>query len=232
MRRTAAGGLLAAAAVAYVLAAWRVAPGFYDGFSGPPDPYRWVSPPAQFVKGNRPPGDGQLAVRVNRGVSEPGSAFTSDGQAVLSFVPGVFAAPPDGSAITVTIKPVADFPSPDGSQFASNVYLISSTSQLVKEAIVTLRYTDQLPAPSDVFFAPAGGPWRDIGSTGTSAPYTVTGRTTALGYFTTGYPPKGGGTASAPRVGGGNTLPILVAAAILMVLLAGFPLALLRRRRG
>ena len=221
--------LLPAAAAAYTVAAWRVAPGFYDGLQGPPPPYNWVSPPPQFVKGNKPAAGGQLAIKVVRGVSDPGSVFTADSQASLSFVPAVFTAPSDGSPISIEITPVGTFPAPGPHQFATNVYLIKSSSPLVKEAIVTLSYTDQLPAPSDVFNAPAqGGDWKDIGSTGTSAPYTVTARTSTLGYFAAGYPPSGG-SASGARVGGGSTLPILVAVAIVIVLLAGFPLALLRR---
>src|SRR6266849_1442803 len=37
-------GLLASAAVIYLLTAWMVAPGFYDGFT-PQQPYNWVCPP-------------------------------------------------------------------------------------------------------------------------------------------------------------------------------------------
>jgi len=45
-----------------------------------------------------------------------------------------------------------------------------------------------------------------------------------------GYPADAGVTASGPRVGGGQLVPILVAVAILVVVLAGIPLAVLRRR--
>ena len=38
--------LLALAAIVYGVAAWMVAPGFYDGF-GPPQPYNWTCPPPQ-----------------------------------------------------------------------------------------------------------------------------------------------------------------------------------------
>ena len=38
--------LLAIATSLYLVAAWSVAPGFYDGFT-PPQPYNWTSPPPQ-----------------------------------------------------------------------------------------------------------------------------------------------------------------------------------------
>jgi hypothetical protein len=56
-------------------------------------------------------------------------------------------------------------------------------------------------------------------------------RTTSLGYFAAGYQ----STSPAPgslRVGGGQLLPIVVAALIVLVVLAGVPLAVFRRRRG
>ena len=41
--------LLALAAAGYAVAAWAVAPGFYDGI-GPVQPYNWVSPPPEFAR--------------------------------------------------------------------------------------------------------------------------------------------------------------------------------------
>ena len=41
--------LFGAATIAYLVAAWMVAPGFYDGFS-PPQPYNFVCPPPQAVQ--------------------------------------------------------------------------------------------------------------------------------------------------------------------------------------
>ena len=89
------------AAALYVIAAWSVAPGFYDGF-GPQAPYRWVSPPPQFQHNNQPPLSGQATIRVNPGgVVDAGSVFTQDGQASISFTPGAFQAPTDDSPVTI-----------------------------------------------------------------------------------------------------------------------------------
>jgi len=70
--------LLAGAAATYVLAAWTVAPGFYDGF-GPPQPYNWTCPPPQ-AGANQKPSSAHLEINVIGGVSDANSAFTNDGQ--------------------------------------------------------------------------------------------------------------------------------------------------------
>ena len=224
--------LLGAAAGLYVAAAWSVAPGFYDGF-GPQAPYRWVSPPAQFKNSNQPPqpGHGTTAVAGN-GQVNPGSAFTQDGQASISWVPGAFVAPSDNSPVVIDLKPVASYPDPGNVHLATNVYCITSSSALApgKDVLVTLTFSDQLPAPTDVYEYQDNAPWRNIGNTGSAAPFSISARATSLGCFAGGYPANAKQTSSGVKVGGGQTLPIVIAAAILVVVLAGVPLAILRRR--
>ena len=224
--------LLALAAGLYVAAGWTVAPGFYDGF-GPQAPYRWVSPPPQFEQANQPPLSGQGMVRVNAsGTVDPGSVFTQDGQASISFVPGALQAPADRSPVSITIRPVASFPDPGNVHLATNVYCYSASSSLApgKDVLITLTFSDQLPAPSTVYEYQGSGPWQNIGSTGTAAPFSISARATKIGCFAAGYPANASQTARGVRVGGGQTLPIVIAAAVLIVVLAGIPLALLRRR--
>lgn len=224
--------LLALAAVAYAAAALAVRPGFYDGFV-PQAPYRWVSPPPEFRSSNQPPRDGRGSAKVApNGTVDPGAIFTGDGQAALSFIPGAFATPPDRSPVTIEIKPVASFPDPVGVQLATNVYCISSSSPVApgKDVLLTLTYSDQRPAPSDIYGYRPGGEWQKLGNTGAAAPFSISMRVSELGCFAGGYP-SGAGQTPGPRVGG-QTLPLLVAAAILIVVLAGVPLAVLRRRGG
>jgi hypothetical protein len=229
-RRLLALALVVGAGLSYLAAAWRVPPGFFDGLA-PPEPYRWTSPPPQLRSGNQPPLPGHLEVKVNRGVSDPGSVFTNDGQFVLSFIPGSFTTTPDQGSVSLRVVPETTYPDPEQLRFATNVYLVTSSAPLNREATVTLRFSDQIPAPSDIYFAPAsGGGWKDIGATGSSAPFTVSQRTPALGYFAAGYPPAGAPTPPPPRVGGSQTLPIVIAVVIVLAILATFPLALMRRR--
>ena len=223
--------VLVLAVVAYGLAAWAVAPGFYDGIA-PPAPYRWVSPPPQFRSSNQQPLSGHATVRVaTNGQVDPGSVFTQDGQAALSFVPGSFVAPPDRSPVAIDIKPQATFPDPGGQlQLVTNVYCFTSSSALVsgKDPLVTLQFSTSVAQPNDVYEYQGDGPWRKIGNTGSAAPYYIAARITALGCFAGGSPP----TAKAPPNSPSQSLPIVAALAVAIVVLAGIPLLVLRRRSG
>jgi hypothetical protein len=224
--------LLAAAAAVYFVLALTTAPGFFDGIA-PPEPYRWVSPPPELRSGNQPPlsGHGEAKLASN-GQVDPGSAFTGDGQAQLSFVPGVFAPPASGSAVGLDLKPVSTFPPPAGITLSTNVYLITANAKLQKQALIALRYPDGRPAPTDIYTVPQGSTdWRSLGANQAAQPFVISAQTSTLGYFAAGYAANVSPPANAPRASG-QTLPILIAAAILFVVLAGLPLAVLRRRGG
>lgn len=228
--------LLAAAGALYTVAALAVPPGFFDGFN-PPQPYRWVKPPPCCTHNNQPPLPGHLVVKVGgNGQTDPGTAFTDEPspQASLSFLPGAFD-DPDRQPVTIDITPATTFPDTGGLQCATNVYLFKAGRPLKLDALVTLRYSDQVPAPGDIWTAPeGGGAWTKIGSTGTSSPFYISARSRQLGYFAGCYPP-GSNTrtgSGGPTLGGGQTLPIIVALAIVLVVLGGIPLAVMRRRAG
>jgi len=219
--------VLSLTVVAYSLAAWAVAPGFYDGIA-PPQPYRWVSPPPQFRASNQPPLTGHATVRVaSNGLVDPGSVFTQDGQAALSFVPGTFVTPPDRSAVTIDIRPQATNPDPSPVRMVTNTYCITATSPLVagKDPLVTLQFSGSVAQPNDVYEYQGTGPWRKVGNTGSAAPYYIAARITELGCFAAGSVPSGSS-------GGGQQLVVLAVIAVGVVVLAGIPLLVLRRRRS
>ena len=218
--------LLAAASAAYLIAAWMVAPGFYDGFA--PQPYNWTSPPPQAVAGNIQPRPGHLVIKVIDGVSDANSAFTEDGQVVVGFLPGAFNVT-GKTSVTVDIKPESTFPTPTGLHFATNVYLITADAPLVMAANLVLRYSDLVPAPSNVYVATgADAPWTSIGGADTGS-FAIQTKSSTLGYFGAGYP---GNATRGTSSGASQLLPIAVAVLILGVLVAGIPLAVVRRRRG
>jgi hypothetical protein len=229
-KRLLALGALAAAV--YTVAAFAVAPGFYDGFA-PPQAYRWLKPPPGIQHTGQPQsGSGQLKVASN-GQVDPGSVFTNDDQpqAVMSAIAGAFQAPPDRSPVTVTIKPVDSYPATSGLNCVTNVYQVSASSRLVKDVLITLRFSDAVPAPSDIYRAPEGGTsWTKIGNSGAAAPFYISTYSNELGYFAACYPGDAAKTATGVRVGGSQTLPVIVALAILLVVLGGIPLAFIRRR--
>lgn len=224
MRRV---GLFAAAVVAYLVAAWMVTPGFYDGF-GPQAPYNWVcSPPG--IGSNLPPSSGHMQIKVIGGVSDADSAYTDpDTQVVIGFLPGAFDAT-GKTVITVDVTPVSPCPKAPGITFATNVYLITADAPLVKKATLDLHYSDLVPAPSTVYYAAsADGPWTSIGARAQAAPFTIDTDIDRFGYYAAGYP-----TNSVSHSAGNNQLiPIAIAVLILAVLVAGIPMAIMRRRRA
>jgi hypothetical protein len=218
--------LLACAVVAYALAAWAVAPGFYDGIA-PPQPYRWVSPPPALRSGNQQPLAGHGTVKVGtQGVVDPGNVFTQDGQAAISFLPGSFVTPTGNAPVTLDIVPQTAYPGPTGFLLATNVYCITSSSPLLpgKDPLVTLQYATTTPAPTDVYQYVPGGAWQKLGSSGSAAPFYIAARAAALGCFAGGY------AAGHPASSGSTTLPLVAGIAVGVVVLAGVPLLVLRRR--
>jgi hypothetical protein len=166
-------------------------------------------------------------MKVIGGVSDANSAFTDDGQVGIGFLPGAFDATAK-TTISIDIKPVANFPAATSLHFATNVYLITADAPLVKGANLVLRYSDLVPAPSFVYLAPdATSQWASIGGA-EGQPFTIQVTTNKLGYFAAGYPE---GATTKPS-GTSQLLPIAVALLIVGVLLAGIPLAMVRRRRA
>jgi hypothetical protein len=223
--------LLSAAVIAYMIAAWMVAPGFYDGF-GPVQPYSWTCPPPQ-AGSNVKPSSGHLDVKVIGGVSDPDSAYPNkDAQIVIGFLPGAFDAT-GKTTIAVDITPLPTCPQPPGIHFVTNIYEITASAPLVKASNLVLLYSNLEPAPTDVYFASdPGGPWKSIGAAQQSQPYTIDTSTKSFGYFAAGYPSASPPPGAVTVGGGSQTLPIVVAVLIVLVVLAGLPLALMRRRRS
>jgi hypothetical protein len=219
--------LLAAAGIIYLVAAWMVAPGFYDGFS-PPQPYNFTCPPPQ-AGANQKPGSGHADIKVINGVSDANSAFTQDGQIVIGFLPGAFNAGGQ-TTITIDITPYPTCPQPPGIRFVTNIYHITASASLVKDSNLTMLYSNLEPDPSAIYHADdPNGPWTSIGAQSQSQPFTVWQKTRSFGYFAAGY--ASSSPAPAPTIGGGQTLPIIVAVLIVVVILAGLPVAVVRRRQ-
>ena len=218
-------------AAAYPVAALQTPPGFYEGFCPPVD-YRFLKPPPS-VKSSKPPAAGHEEIKVVNGVVQPGFVATKDDnpQAQLSFVPGAFTPPPSGAEV-IDIRPVTSYPDPTGITVVTNVYDITSSTPMVKPSNLRLLYSTLLPAPSAIYTAQSGGTWTALPSNPSSGTgcSDITAQVNSTGLFMAGYP-SSGTRPSGTTIGGGQLLPIIVALAILIVVLAGIPLAVLRRRR-
>jgi hypothetical protein len=225
-RRPGRAILVAAAAAVYLLAAWMVTPGFYDGIA-PPQPYNWVCPPpVAGADSGQKASSGHLVIKVVDGSSDPNSVFTDDGQIIIGFLPGAFDAT-GKTQITVDITPVSPCPKPADIHFATNVYRITADAKLVMKANLVMRYSNLVPAPSSIYEAQdPNGPWSSIGGNEGQI-YTLQATVSQLGYVGAGYPANA--TTNNPS-GTSQLLPIAVAVLIVGVLIAGIPLAMLRRR--
>jgi len=225
--------LLAAAAVAYIIAAWSVAPGFYDGFA-PPQPYNFVCPPP-IAGANLPPASGHLVIKVIGGVSDANSAFTDDGQVIIGFLPGAFDVT-GKTEVTVDVKPVSPCPNPSGLHFSTNTYQVTADAPLAKQSDKTkwptlvMRYSNLQADPSFVYRATSpSGPWTNIGANSQAQPYTIDVKTDQLGYFAAGYP---AGAVSHTSSSSNQILPVTIAVLIVLVLVGGVPLTIIRRRQA
>ncbi len=77
----------------------------FDGMM-PPPPYRYVNPPIEFIRENQPALAGTGMLRLTDTGSEPGSAATNDGQAVVTFASNTVAPQAGESAVLVTLTPL------------------------------------------------------------------------------------------------------------------------------
>src|SRR4029077_18651946 len=218
-------GLLTAAAAAYVVAAWTVAPGFNDGIA-PTNAYNFVCPPAIAGAQGGVPLSGHLVIKVINGVSDANSAFTDDAQVVIGFLAGAFDVP-GKTSVTVDIKPVSPCPSPSGLTFSTNAYAITADAPLLKSRTLVMSYSNLVVDPSFGYHGDsADGPWTNIGASSQARIWTINTKTDRLGYFAAGYP------AGSLSNGGSQILPVTIAVLIVAVLVGSVPLTILRRRRA
>ena len=227
--------LIAAAAGVYLVAAWMVTPGFYDGIA-PTQPYNWVCPPPiAGANSGVTASSGHLVINVINGTSDANTAFTADGQMSVSFLPGAFQAA-GKTQVTVDITPVSPCPNPPDLHFTTNVYQVTADAPLIQvpptttqcqPACVAMLYSNLVPAPSFVYLADSpNGPWKNISGT-ENQPLVIRADTNQLGYFAAGYPAN---AVNKNSPASSQLLPIAVAVLIVGVLIAGIPLAILRRR--
>jgi hypothetical protein len=222
---------LALAAVVYSAAAWAVAPGFYDGFA-PPATYNWVSPPPQFAQGNKAPPSRHADIPVlPNGKVSPEMLITPDSQVQISFTTGAFVTPPGARTVGIDIKPVSSFPDPGPIHLSTNVYCVTSTSQLApgQTMLITLVFSSGIPTPGALYEYQNGtGPWTQLKNSNSAIPFTVSGVTSNLDCFAAGYTGN-------PNTGPGITpTELLIGILVLVgvVVLAGIPLLLARGRES
>ncbi|MEA2508955.1 MAG: hypothetical protein QOG21_1037 [Actinomycetota bacterium] len=101
-----------------------------DGL-GPPQPYRWVSPPADLAASNEKPSSGTFSLKFTGGRSEAGAFTTRDSQLSMVLDPGALSAngSPSGARISITPLAPSSVSTPPGYTLDGNVYRITITEQ-------------------------------------------------------------------------------------------------------
>ena len=100
-----------------------------DGI-GPPQPYRWVSPPPDLAEDNQVPSAGVFPVPLGPGGSEAQAFVTSDDQVTVVVPEGAFRKRPGQIEVTLTVEPVdpSTLSSPgDGVAAFGNAYRFSAS---------------------------------------------------------------------------------------------------------
>ena len=139
------------------------APPLYDGLSLPPEPYRYLQPPAGFH--SKAPTSAQDSFPVS-GRESPDmfvSTTESPAQARLILDPGAVHLPPSVTQVKLAIRPVLPESEPEDGTIEGNIYRITLTANtgaglsLKKKAHIQLRGTN--PPGFPVIEQYTGGHW-------------------------------------------------------------------------
>jgi hypothetical protein len=139
----------------------------FDGV-GPPEPYRWITPPPELREGNLQPLTGAAEIPLTPTGSAPLSINTDDGQAAVTLPADSIMPKPGESAIRIAITPLdpSDLPEAPGDlEIEGNGYRIAATyvpsgssTALTRPATVILRY----PFQSSAMLQLIDGAWREL----------------------------------------------------------------------
>ena len=165
-----------------------------DGI-GPPQDYRWVSPPPDLAANNQPPSSGVFPIPFDPNGSRPATPVTSDNQVTVIVPEGAFATKAGQIEVTLTIDPVdpATLGSPGaGVTIFGNAYRLDATyepsgdrAKLVLPLDVVLIYpvTPNLHASvHQLYTSPDGQTWTAQEGSDSLAQQQAEGPVPELGY--------------------------------------------------
>jgi hypothetical protein len=148
----------------------RGAPPVYDGIATPPEPYRWVSPPADVASSNQRPLSASATFNLVNGQFPGGLFLTGDNQVVVTFGAGAVQPVAGSTSVVCGIEPILRPPPPPaGADIRGNVYQLAclglpgSTGVSVPDHFaVRLRYP---PGPFDQIQVYDGQRWQALATT-------------------------------------------------------------------
>ena len=142
-----------------------------DGI-GPPQDYRWVSPPPDLAANNQPPSSGVFPIALGANGSRPATPVTSDNQVTVIVPQGAFAEQPGQIEVSLKIEPVDPAtlgPPGPGVTIFGNAYRLEATYQpsgdraklvLPLDAVLIYPVTPNLHASlHQLFTSPDGQAW-------------------------------------------------------------------------
>jgi hypothetical protein len=213
-----------------------------DGI-GPPQDYRWVSPPPDLAATNRPPSSGVFPIALDANGSRPATPVTSDNQVTVIVPQGAFAKKAGQIEVSLKIDPV------DPGTLASvgaevtvfgNAYRLDATYQpsgdraklvVPLDAVLIYPVTTNLHAAvHQLYTSPDGKTWTAQEGSDSLAQQQAEGPVPELGYITVaGEAGTSSVTPSGGSGGSSNTAIILIVLAACVGLIG---LGLIVRGRG
>lgn len=175
----AVGLYLAAAAATLTASGHRILP-LFEGV-GPPPAYQWVHPPAQFSASNVKPQPASSDIAFAAGKSGAAGVSTPDGQFVVNFAAGAFAAHPGDTGVHATVTPLDPAtlgPPPAGLPADGNAYRIELAYRPSGVAVDNLALAGDviLTAPNpaqNMLFSPDGRSWSKLPAQPVGGPSTI-----------------------------------------------------------
>ncbi len=160
----------------------------FDGMV-PPQPYRWVHPPANLAATNQPPLSGEGDIPLSATGSEARSVPTGDGQAIVIFAKDGVAPREGESSLKVKVTPLDPAtlpPAPAARRIDGNAYRIDAVyaasgqpAVLRKPITVDLRY----PIHAEEILRLSGSEWKSLTTTRFDPSLTLVAFSDQLGTF-------------------------------------------------
>jgi hypothetical protein len=213
-----------------------------DGI-GPPQDYRWVSPPPDLAAGNEPPSSGIFHIPMDPNGSRAATPVTSDNQVTVIVPQGAFAKKAGQIEVTLTVDPVDPAtlgPPGTGVTIFGNAYRFDATYQpsgspatlvVPLDAVLIYPVTPNLHASlHQLYTSPDGQSWTAQEGSDSLAQQQAEGPVPELGYVMVAG--EAGPSPVTPSGGSSGSSNIAIVLIVLAACIGLIGLGLIVRGRG